>query len=73
MRPLVQEMRDLLGEKKSKPGSGKRFNTLVKSLKKRDDVEDPEALAASIGREKYGTKKFAKMALAARKRRTKKK
>jgi len=74
MQALIQEMRSILGEKKKpKLGSGKRFSTLVKSLKKRGDVEDPEALAASIGREKYGVKKFAKMAMAARKRRAKKK
>ncbi len=72
MRTLVEELKDILGEKKAKAGSGKRFSTLVKSLKKRGDVEDPEALAAHIGREKYGAKKFSKMAAAARKKRGKK-
>lgn len=72
MLELLEEMREILGEKKAKLGTGKRFASLVKSLKKRGDVENPEAVAASIGRKKYGTKKFAKMAAAARKKRAKK-
>lgn len=53
--------------KKPKLGSGKRFKALVKSLKGREDVEDPEALAAWLGRKKYGAK-FNKMAASGRKR-----
>ena len=64
---LVEEAREVLGEKKAKPGSGKRFASLVKSLKKQGDVQDPEALAAYIGRRKYGREKMRKMALAGRK------
>jgi len=39
--------------RKPRLGSGKRFKTLTASLKKRG-VRDPEALAAWIGRKKYG-------------------
>ena len=52
---------------KPKLGSGKRFKNLVKALDQRDSVDDPEALAAWIGRMKYGAKKFNKMAQAGRK------
>jgi hypothetical protein len=65
MRTILNEVRAILGERKASP--------LVKSLKKRDDVQDPEALAAAIGRARYGVKKFAKMAAAARKARRKSK
>lgn len=44
--------------KKPKLGTGKRFKNLTKKLKKQG-VKDPDALAASIGRKKYGKKKFA--------------
>ena len=47
--------------KKPKLGNGARFKTLSKSLGKRG-ISDPKALAASIGRKKYGAKTFAKMA-----------
>ncbi len=56
---------------KPKLGSGKRFDQLVESLKKRDeaksttsmaDVKDPGALAAWIGRKKFGKAKFQKLA-----------
>lgn len=55
------------GKKKPKLGSGERFKQLVAKLKKRGDIEDPEALAAWIGREKYGKAKFQKMAAKGRK------
>lgn len=66
--PLVEELRDILDEKKAKLGTGKRFASLVKSLKKRGDVEDPEAVAASIGIKKYGLKKMMAMAKKGRKK-----
>ena len=43
--------------KKPKLGSGERFKQLKSKLKTKG-VKDPEALAASIGRKKYGNKKF---------------
>jgi len=54
--------------KKTKPGSGKRFKSLVKQLKKRKGIKNPAALAAYIGRKKYGKARFQRMALAGRKR-----
>ena len=55
--------------KKRKPplGSGKRFKQLTSKLKKKG-AKDPEALAAFIGRKKYGAKKMAKMAAKGRRR-----
>jgi hypothetical protein len=45
---------------KPKLGSGKRFKTLANKLA-REGVNDPDAVAASIGRKKYGNKKMAKL------------
>jgi len=42
-------------------GSGARFSKLAGSLAKRPGVKNPAALAAAIGRKKYGPKKFAKL------------
>jgi hypothetical protein len=38
------------------------FDKLKKKLGKKKGIEDPGALAASIGRKKYGKKKFQKAA-----------
>ena len=57
--------------KSMKPGGGGRFKKLTKELKEKG-VEDPEALAASIGRKKYGKKKFQKFSQAAKNRAAKK-
>ena len=48
--------------KKKKPplGSGKRFESLTRSLAAKG-ADDPKALAAYIGRKKYGKKRFQKM------------
>lgn len=57
--------RMILGEGDKKPplGTGQRFDMLVKSMKKRGMAEDrAKAIAAAIGRKKYGKKKFQKMA-----------
>lgn len=43
-------------------GQGGRFAALKAALAKRGGVSNPGAVAASIGRKKYGPKKFAKMA-----------
>jgi hypothetical protein len=48
-------------EKKPPLGSGERFKQLTKKLAKRG-AEDPKALAAWIGRKKYGKKKFQALA-----------
>ena len=53
---------------KPKLGSGKRFAQLESKLAKNPKVKDPAALAASIGREKYGAHKFGMLSMAGRKR-----
>jgi len=64
--------------KSMRPGGGGRFARLVGKLKakkgrsrtgKSRKVRTPKALAAWIGRKKYGKKRFQKMAAAGRKRR----
>lgn len=72
INPYLQELRLIFTEKKSekvsmKVGSGERFLALVQQLKDREDVDDPVALAAWIGRKKYGSK-FDKLAAKGRKR-----
>ena len=57
-----------MAKRKPKLGSGKRFASLKRSLK-RKGIRNPGALAASIGRRKYGKKKFAKLSAAGRRRR----
>lgn len=53
----------------SKPGEGKRFSALSKSIQAEGkSKKSADAIAASIGRKKYGAKKFAKMGASARKR-----
>lgn len=47
--------------KTSKPGQGKRFAALEKVIEA-SGATNPAAVAASIGRKKYGKKKMAKMA-----------
>lgn len=51
-----------------KLGSGSRFAALVRKLEARGDVADPRALAASIGRRKYGSRRFQQLAAAGRRR-----
>lgn len=42
-------------------GSGARFKKLSSKLAKRPGVDNPGALAAYIGRKKFGAKKMARM------------
>ena len=51
--------------KSMKLGGGGRFQKLKQHLSGK--VDNPAAVAASIGREKYGTAKMAKMAAAGKK------
>ncbi len=53
--------------KKPPLGSGERFKQLTRELK-RKGVENPEALAAWIGRRKYGKKRFQELASKGRKK-----
>ena len=50
-----------------KPGGGGRFKKLKGKLKKKG-AKDPGALAAWIGRKKYGKKKMTKFSQAAKNR-----
>lgn len=59
--------------RKPKLGTGERFQQLVEEIKKRGKVKDPEAVAAAIGRKKFGKKRFQMLALAGLKRAKKKK
>jgi len=54
-------------KKSMKPGGGGKFKKLTGELKSKG-VKDPEALAASIGRKKYGKKKMKKFSQAAKNR-----
>lgn len=55
---------------KAKLGSGARFKAVEKSAAK-GGAKDPAAVAAAIGREKYGAKKMAKLSAAGRRRKSK--
>jgi len=52
--------------KDMKVGAGGRFRRLTKELASKG-VKDPKALAASIGRKKYGAKRFQELAARGRK------
>lgn len=56
---------------KEKLGSGKRFKALANKMA-REGVDDPDAVAASIGRKKYGNKKMTAMAEKGKARHSKK-
>lgn len=56
--------------KKPKLGSGERFEELVNKLKSMHKVNNPKAVAAAIGRKKYGNKKMQSMAAKARKKKS---
>lgn len=51
-----------------KLGTGARFKALSAKLSKEPGVTDPDALAAAIGRKKYGSARMAKMSAAGRKK-----
>lgn len=53
---------------KPKLGSGQRFKNLTRMIAAKGNVRDPAAVAAAIGRKKYGAKKMASMSAAGRKR-----
>jgi len=54
---------------KPKLGTGARFAALRTQLARRKDVRNPGALAAWIGREKYGKTRFQGLAARGRKKR----
>jgi len=51
----------------AKLGSGARFAALKSKLGKEKDVRNPGALAAAIGRKRYGKAKFQSLAAAGKK------
>ena len=51
---------------KPKLGSGGRFKALVKKISAKGNVSNPAAVAASIGRKKYGKKRFAQLSAGGR-------
>ncbi len=59
-----------MAKKSMKPGGGGRFANLKAKLKGK--VRNPGAVAAAIGRKKYGKKKMAAWSSRGRKRATKK-
>jgi hypothetical protein len=62
--------RKAAGGRKPRLGSGKRFRALKGQLARRGGVRNPGALAAYIGRKKYGKRKMAKMSAAGRRRKS---
>jgi hypothetical protein len=52
---------------KPKLGSGARFKAVEASARK-SGASDPAAVAAAVGRKKYGAKKMGQLAAAGRKR-----
>lgn len=62
-----------MAKKSMRLGGGGRFAKLEKSIAAKGKVSNPAAVAAAIGRKKYGAAKMAKMAAAGRRRASKKK
>jgi hypothetical protein len=57
------------GKKTMEPGGGGRFAKMVSKMKKEGKSEDSaKAIAASVGRKKYGKSKFQEMAAAGKKK-----
>ena len=56
-----QDDSDSFGGKSMKLGGGGRFSKLESEVAQEPGVRNPQALAASIGRKKYGKSKFAAM------------
>lgn len=52
---------------KAEVGEGGRFAALKGKLSRRRDIKEPGALAAFIGRKKYGGKRFANLSAKGRK------
>lgn len=52
----------------AKLGTGARFKALKEKVGKKKGVKSPGAVAAFIGRKKYGKKKFQALAAAGRKK-----
>ena len=64
-------MDGMAAKRKPKLGTGKRFKAVEASARK-SGARNPKAVAAAVGRRKYGAKRMAKMAAAGRRRAAKK-
>lgn len=53
----------------AKLGSGARFKAIERAARK-SGADDPAAVAAAVGRKKYGATKMAKLAAAGRRRKS---
>ena len=56
----MADLQEMAGKKKPKLGTGARFKALAGELKSKG-AENPGALAAAIGRKKYGAKKMGQL------------
>lgn len=56
--------------KSMKPGGGGSFAKLKGELAKKPGIKNPGAIAAKVGREKYGNEQMAKMAARGKERAT---
>jgi len=61
-------LKELIMKAEPALGSGERFKRLTSKLSGQSGVTDPKALAAAIGRKKYGKQKFQELAAAGRKK-----
>ena len=68
MPTLIQALAERLGHQMPPLGSGGRFKGLVKKLSGKPGVKDSKALAAALGRKKWGAKKMAHLAASGRRR-----
>jgi hypothetical protein len=67
VKSLKRQVRNEYDKAKKKPvGEGSRFKAVAAEAKA-GGAKDPDAVAAVVGRKKYGAAKMAKMAAAGRK------
>ena len=70
--PLLKSYRKPARGSSAPLGTGARFAALERKLARRGDIQDPAALAAAIGRKKYGKERFQELAAAGRRRKGRK-
>jgi len=58
---MLRTENQMISERQTKQKKGLKFKQLVAKLRKQPEVRDPQALAAWIGRRKYGKKKFKQL------------
>ena len=67
-RMTAAEQKQKTAQRTAKLGSGERFAALKESIAEKGNVRNPGAVAAMIGRRKFGKERFQKLAAAGRKR-----